>query len=78
VLKRLTVRGSIVGTRQDLREAINIAADYNIRPSFEAQPLWAINDVFSRLEKGSVTGRIVLDMSAGADIKVKTAAGNIS
>jgi propanol-preferring alcohol dehydrogenase len=78
VLKRLTVRGSIVGTRQDLREAINIAADYNIRPSVEAQPLWAINDVFSRLEKGSVTGRIVLDMSAGADIKVKTAAGNIS
>ncbi len=67
VLKRLTVRGSIVGTRQDLREALSIAQDYNIRPSIEVQPLSAINDVFARLEKGDVTGRVVLDMAATAD-----------
>lgn len=67
VLKRLTVRGSIVGTRQDLREALSIAQDYNIKPSIEVQPLSAINDIFARLEKGDVTGRVVLDMAATAD-----------
>ncbi|MEP6789176.1 MAG: zinc-dependent alcohol dehydrogenase, partial [Acidobacteriota bacterium] len=45
VLKRLTVRGSIVGTRQDLREALQIAQDYNIKPSIEVQPLSSINEV---------------------------------
>ena len=67
VLKRLTVRGSIVGTRQDLREALQIALEYNIRPSIEVQPLSAINDVFARLEKGDVTGRVVLDIAAIAN-----------
>ena len=77
VLKRLTIRGSIVGTRQDLREAMNIAADYNIKPSIEVQPLTAINDVFSRLERGAVTGRIVLDIAAGADARIKAAAAAV-
>lgn len=74
VLKRLTVRGSIVGTRQDLREALAIAQDYNIKPSIEVQPLSAINEIFARLEKGEVTGRVVLDLAATADSKDKARA----
>ncbi|MEP7075126.1 MAG: alcohol dehydrogenase AdhP [Acidobacteriota bacterium] len=72
VLKRLTVRGSIVGTRQDLREALQIAQDYNIKPSIEVQPLSAINEIFARLEKGDVTGRVVLDMAATTDSSDKS------
>ncbi|HLM60715.1 MAG TPA: hypothetical protein VK308_07925, partial [Pyrinomonadaceae bacterium] len=60
VLKRLTVRGSIVGTRHDLQETLEIAAARNILPNVEVQPLEAINDVFARLEAGEVNGRIVL------------------
>lgn len=62
VLKRITVRGSLVGTRQDLNEALRFAADGVILPQIERQPLEAINTVFERLEKGQVDGRIVLEL----------------
>lgn len=62
VLKRLTIRGSIVGTRADLAEALDFAARGNVRATFETQPLDAINDVFVRLETGDINGRVVLHM----------------
>jgi len=78
VLKRLAIRGSIVGTRQDMREALAMAVDYNIKPSIEVQPLTAINDVFARLEKGTVTGRVVLDIASGAEVRSKAAKAAIN
>lgn len=65
VLKRLTIRGSIVGTRQDLKEALDFAAAGRIHAQVESQPLDAINQVFTRLKQGSVVGRVVLAMDAG-------------
>ena len=62
VLKRLTLRGSIVGTRKDLREALQFAAEGKVRSSVEAQPLEAVNSVFSRLRRGDVRGRVVLQL----------------
>jgi propanol-preferring alcohol dehydrogenase len=62
VLKRLTVRGSIVGTRKDLQEALQFAAEGKVRSSVEAQPLEAVNTVFSRLRRGDVRGRVVLQI----------------
>jgi alcohol dehydrogenase, propanol-preferring len=62
VLKRLTIRGSIVGTRKDLRESLDFAAAGLVRAAVEVQPLEAINDVFDRLQKGQVNGRVVLDL----------------
>jgi propanol-preferring alcohol dehydrogenase len=60
VLKRITIRGSIVGTRRDLDEAISLAAAGKIRTQVSREPLEAINDVFARLAAGTVQGRIVL------------------
>lgn len=60
VLKRLTIRGSIVGTRKDLAEAIAFAAEGKIRPMVTAAPLTAVNEVLDRLKKGKVEGRVVL------------------
>ena len=60
VLKRLTIRGSIVGTRKDLQEALQFAAEGKVKATTETQPLEAINDVFARLRKGAVQGRVVL------------------
>jgi propanol-preferring alcohol dehydrogenase len=60
VLKRLTIRGSIVGTRKDLQEALQFAAEGKVKATTETQPLEAINDVFGRLRKGAVQGRVVL------------------
>lgn len=62
VLKRLTIRGSIVGTRQDLQEALEIAADGKVHATIERQPLQAINAVFERLRRGDVQGRVVLEI----------------
>ncbi len=63
VLKRLTIRGSIVGTRNDLREALSIAAAGNIHSEVELQPLDAVASVFQRLREGTINGRVVLQMS---------------
>jgi alcohol dehydrogenase, propanol-preferring len=63
VLKRLTIRGSIVGTRKDLQEALQFAAEGKVRATTETQPLQAINDVFARLRKGAVLGRVVLTLA---------------
>jgi propanol-preferring alcohol dehydrogenase len=63
VLKRLTIRGSIVGTRNDLQEALRFAADGTVRVTSETQPLEAINDVFGRLRKRAVRGRVVLKVA---------------
>jgi propanol-preferring alcohol dehydrogenase len=60
VLKRLTIRGSIVGTRLDLQESLELAAGGRVKATIERQPLEAINEVFDRLRKGTVNGRVVL------------------
>ncbi len=67
VLKALTVRGSIVGTRKDLREALALAARHHVVAEIEYQPLDAVNAVLDRMRAGSIEGRVVLDLNgAGA------------
>ncbi|MGT2434627.1 alcohol dehydrogenase AdhP [Bradyrhizobium betae] len=61
VLKRITVRGSIVGTRRDLDEAIAFAADGKVKAEVTKVPLAQINDVFDRMKAGKIDGRMVLD-----------------
>jgi propanol-preferring alcohol dehydrogenase len=64
VLKGITVRGSIVGTRKDLQESLQFAAEGKVKPTVETQPLDAINEVFLRLKGGQVNGRVVLNLEA--------------
>jgi propanol-preferring alcohol dehydrogenase len=61
VLNGITVRGSIVGTRLDLQEAINFAAEGKVRATIHTDSLDNINDIFARMHKGDIQGRIVLD-----------------
>jgi propanol-preferring alcohol dehydrogenase len=63
VLKRITVRGSIVGTRADLAEAIGFAAGGRVRAHVHRARLDDINRVLSDLRTGNVEGRIVLDVA---------------
>ncbi len=60
VLKRITVRGSIVGTRQDLEEAIEFAAEGKVATHYSWDKLENINAIFARMEEGKIDGRIVL------------------
>ena len=63
VLEGITVRGSIVGTRLDLKEALEIAARGKVKAHISVEPLENINDIFDRMEAGKIDGRIVIDMS---------------
>ena len=63
VLNRYTIRGSIVGTRLDLEEALAFAAEGKVRATIETQPLESINEVFNRLKTGRVNGRVVLGIA---------------
>jgi len=62
VLKRITVRGSIVGTRQDLDEALAFAGSEAVSAHFSWDRLENINDIFARMEDGKIDGRIVVKM----------------
>ncbi|MFZ5781811.1 MAG: alcohol dehydrogenase AdhP [Pseudomonadota bacterium] len=64
VLNGITVRGSIVGTRLDLQEAIDFAAAGKVKATVETAGLDDINGVFTRMERGDIRGRIVLDFAS--------------
>ena len=64
VLNGITVRGSIVGTRLDLQESIDFAAQGKVKATIAKAKLEDINDVFARMHKGQIEGRIVLDIAA--------------
>ena len=63
VLKRITVRGSIVGTRRDLDEAIAFAAEGKVKAEITKARLSEINTIFDRMKAGSIDGRVVLDFT---------------
>ncbi|MHB8216602.1 MAG: alcohol dehydrogenase catalytic domain-containing protein [Candidatus Sulfotelmatobacter sp.] len=54
------IRASAVGTRQDLREVLAMAAAGKLRCQVVARPLIQAPQVLDQLRKGQVSGRIVL------------------
>ncbi|MCA1934570.1 MAG: alcohol dehydrogenase AdhP [Asticcacaulis sp.] len=64
VLNGVTVRGSIVGTRLDLQESLDFASDGKVKATIATEKLENINDIFARMHKGQIEGRIVLDLTA--------------
>lgn len=64
VLNGWTVRGSIVGTRRDMEEAIDFFARGAISPTYTVRSLEEINDIFDSMLAGGIDGRVVVDMSA--------------
>jgi alcohol dehydrogenase, propanol-preferring len=61
----ITIRGSFVGTRQDMAEALAFATGGKVKADLELQPLSSINQIFDRLEHGDVASRVVLDFTQG-------------
>jgi propanol-preferring alcohol dehydrogenase len=58
------VRGSIVGTRLDLQESLDIAAMGKVKATVSTDRLENINDIFARMHEGRIEGRVVLDLNA--------------
>jgi propanol-preferring alcohol dehydrogenase len=59
----ITIRGSFVGTREDMAEALDFAVRGKVKADVELQPLSAINEVFTRLAKGDVAARVVIEFN---------------
>ena len=59
------VVGSSVGTRDDMRAVLTLAAEGRLRCITETQPLDQVNAVFERMRRGQITGRVVLRCCGG-------------
>ena len=62
VLKGVSVVGSIVGTRKDLQEALELAARGLVTCNYTTARLEDINDVFGEMRAGKIDGRVVLKL----------------
>jgi alcohol dehydrogenase, propanol-preferring len=60
VLGRITIRGSIVGGRQDLTEAIAFAAEGKVHSHIHKMKLEDINEVLANMKAGKIDGRMVM------------------
>jgi alcohol dehydrogenase, propanol-preferring len=62
VLKGIKIIGSIVGTRQDLQETLDLAARRLIVCEHTVARLEDVNDVLDQMRAGEITGRVVLEL----------------
>jgi propanol-preferring alcohol dehydrogenase len=60
VLKGIQVRGSFLGTQQDLHDALQLAATGKVKPRVETHPLELAPVLLDRLQRGELMGRAVI------------------
>ncbi len=65
VLNGITVRGSIVGTRVDLKEVFELHAAGRTRVVYETRDLDSVNEAIDEVERGAVDARLVFDFGTG-------------
>ena len=71
VMNQQSIRGSVVGNRLDLQQALRCAAEGNVKATIETAPMEAVNDVFARMKEGQVQGRVVLSIKEEPQPKVE-------
>jgi len=62
VSKCLTIIGSAIGSRQDMAEALDIAASGKVTCHHEIKPFSELNSVFADMAAQNIAGRVVLKM----------------
>jgi len=60
VLNAKTVRGSIVGTRMDLQEALQFAGEGKVAAHYSTDKLENVNKIFAAMKEGRIDGRVVM------------------
>nr|WP_295922808.1 alcohol dehydrogenase AdhP [uncultured Dyadobacter sp.] len=63
VLNRHTIRGSIVGTRKDMQEAVGFALEGKVKATVHTARLDDINVIFDDMKAGRIEGRVVMKLS---------------
>ncbi|TDV65745.1 alcohol dehydrogenase AdhP [Pseudomonas sp. LP_7_YM] len=64
VLDGIEVVGSLVGTRQDLVEAFQFAAEGKVVPKVTPRKIHEINDIFEEMQHGKIKGRMVVEFAS--------------
>lgn len=62
VMRAITLRGSIVGTRADLVRALDLASQFHIKATIHPAKLDEINDVLEKMRTWPIPGRTVLEL----------------
>ncbi|USS84798.1 alcohol dehydrogenase AdhP [Fructilactobacillus myrtifloralis] len=63
VLDGIKVAGSLVGTREDLRETFQFGAAGEVKPIVKTDKLENINHVIDEMKAGKIVGRVVFDFT---------------
>jgi alcohol dehydrogenase, propanol-preferring len=58
----VNIKASAVGTREDLRQVLALAAEGKLHCQVATRPLAEINTIFDEMRAGKISGRIVLTM----------------
>ena len=60
MMREITITSAATGTRDDLREVLQLAAEGKLRCLIETRRLEAINEILDAMRGGKITGRVVL------------------
>lgn len=60
--KELSIRGIAVGDRKDAIECLDMAARGIVKMHYTVEKMENLKDVFQKMEKGQLLGRVVLDL----------------
>lgn len=63
VAKELKIVGTAVGNRKDAIQVMDLAVRGVVKTQVTVEPMANLTDVFERIEKGKLQGRVVLDLS---------------
>jgi len=64
VINGIELVGTVVGTRQDMQEALELAKLHKITCKIQKRKLEDINEIFEDMNNYKISGRVVLDLSA--------------
>jgi propanol-preferring alcohol dehydrogenase len=66
IAKQVEIVGSLVGTRTDLQEALDIAQKHNIKCRVQTCQLEQINEILDDMKNYRLTGRMVIDFTGNS------------
>lgn len=64
IAKDLTIRGSAVGTRKDVLEALAFSSRGEVKPIIHVHKLEELQTIFEQMKKGDIAGRMVVEIKA--------------
>lgn len=62
MMREVKITSSATGTREDLREVLEMAAEGKVKCLVETRPLEQINEIFDQMRRAQITGRVVITM----------------